>query len=758
MFRKSIMSLLATALSTLLSLPVQAQLYGTSPFQNGGGDMGALYRFDVDTGAYTLGTGIQVTLAGFTITGINSVTVDPTDGLVYAVLKVAAVSGRVLATIDVNTGIATQIGNLGDNFSSLSFREDGQLFGATGDGATVPETLFLINKATAATVIATALGAGADGEVIAYNPVDDLFYHWSGNGTVVFESILSVPPFTVTNIPIIGTTSGETFGAVWDGCQDVFIGSNIGSSFNLWNPNGTVSPAFGSNPDDIRGMALVGGFACDVDLVISISAMPAVPTVGNPVTLTVSVINNGPARALTPSVAVSLAANITGAVTSGCAGDPAGVPTCALPKLYQGDTASFTITGTFGAGAGTTTVTATTTSDETAVADNTASLVLGASIDVMPTAGLVTTEAGGTANFTVVLSAQPTGDVTVPVSSSDTSEGTVAVASLVFTSADWSVPQTVTVTGVDDALIDGNVAYSIVLGVATSADLSYNGLDPTDVDVSNTDNDVAGVTVTPPAVPTTTEAGGTATFTVVLTAQPTGDVSFPIASSDVTEGTLGVATLTFTTLDWNVPQTITATGVDDFVIDGDIAYSITLGATTSTDPDFNGLDPADVALTNLDNDGAGVTVTPTAGLATDESGSTDIFTVVLNAQPAFDVSIAISSSDTTEATAAPASLIFTSLDWNIPQTVTVTGVDDLLVDGPQPFTIVTGPTVSADAGFNGLDVSDVSGINGDNDVVSIPVPGPGGLALIALILMVLTTVAYKLRNNTTMASDARRRN
>jgi hypothetical protein len=753
MFKKSMLSLLAAAFSAILSMPVQAQLYGTSPFQNGGGDMGALYRFDADTGAYLMGSGLQVTLAGFTITGINSITVDPTDGLVYAVLKLASVSGRVLATIDVNTGVATQIGNLGDNFSSISFREDGQLFGVTGDGATVPETLFLINKASAATVVAQALGNGADGEVIAYNPVDDLFYHWSGNGTVVFESIQSVPPYTVTSIPVIGTTNGETFGAVWDGCRDLLIGSNISSSFNLWNTNGTVGPAFGTNPDDIRGLALIGGSACDVDLVISISAMPAVPTVGNPVTLTVSVLNNGPARALTPSVAVSLAANITGAVTSGCAGDPAGVPTCALPKLYQGDTASFTITGNFGAGAGTTTVTATTASDETAVADNTASLLLGASIDVVPTAGLVTTEAGGTAAFTVVLSAQPTSDVTVPVSSNDTSEGTVSTASLVFTSANWDVPQTVTVTGVDDVQIDGDVAYSIVLDPATSADLIFNGLDPTDVGVSNADNDVAGVTVAPPPVPTTTEAGGTAAFTVVLSAQPAGDVSFPVASNDVTEGTASVVGVTFTSLDWNVPQTITVTGVDDFVVDGDVGYSIALGATTSVDPNFNAIDPADVALTNLDNDGAGVTVVPTTGLATDESGSTDSFTVVLTAQPASDVSIAISSSDATEASAAPASLTFTSLNWNVPQTVTVTGVDDLLIDGPQPFTIVTGATASADAGFNGLDVSDVGGINGDDDVVSVPVPGPGGLALLALVLTVLTAVALRLRQPVTQAGD-----
>ena len=43
--------------------------------------------------------------------------------------------------------------------------------------------------------------------------------------------------------------------------------------------------------------------------------------------------------------------------------------------------------------------------------------------------------------------------------------------------------------------------------------------------MTNTDNDTAGITVTPTSGLTTTEAGGTATFTVVLTAQPTADVT-----------------------------------------------------------------------------------------------------------------------------------------------------------------------------------------------------------------------------------------
>ena len=79
---------------------------------------------------------------------------------------------------------------------------------------------------------------------------------------------------------------------------------------------------------------------------------------------------------------------------------------------------------------------------------------------------------------------------------------------MTFTSANWNTPQTVTVTGVDDAVDDGDVAYTIVTTAATSADVAYNGIDAADVSVSNTDNDTAGITVNPTSGLVTTEAGG----------------------------------------------------------------------------------------------------------------------------------------------------------------------------------------------------------------------------------------------------------
>src|SRR5205085_165212 len=106
------------------------------------------------------------------------------------------------------------------------------------------------------------------------------------------------------------------------------------------------------------------------------------------------------------------------------------------------------------------------------------------------------------------------------LTSSDTTEGSVSPGNAIFTPANWNVPQTIMVTGIDDAIVDGSVNYAILTGAAVSADANYNNLNAADVSVTNTDNDVVaptpGVTITPTSGLTTTETGGTATFTVVL--------------------------------------------------------------------------------------------------------------------------------------------------------------------------------------------------------------------------------------------------
>src|SRR3989338_2023057 len=118
---------------------VTPKLYGASPFQDS--------LWTLDSTNFSVIERFGPSLAGFTITGMNGIAFDPTTYQTYIIMKVSGVSGRVLGTIDLSTGVCTQIGNLGDNFSSITFDETGQLWGATGDGATASESLFTIDKA-----------------------------------------------------------------------------------------------------------------------------------------------------------------------------------------------------------------------------------------------------------------------------------------------------------------------------------------------------------------------------------------------------------------------------------------------------------------------------------------------------------------------------------------------------------------------------------------------------------------------------------
>ncbi|MDB9435478.1 ExeM/NucH family extracellular endonuclease [Dolichospermum lemmermannii CS-548] len=100
------------------------------------------------------------------------------------------------------------------------------------------------------------------------------------------------------------------------------------------------------------------------------------------------------------------------------------------------------------------------------------------------------TEGGATDSYTVVLSTQPTANVTITISPD--SQITTSATTLTFTTANWNVAQTVTVTAVDDAAIEGT-HNGIISHTAISNDGSYNSISITSVTATITDNDFASV-------------------------------------------------------------------------------------------------------------------------------------------------------------------------------------------------------------------------------------------------------------------------
>ncbi len=209
----------------------------------------------------------------------------------------------------------------------------------------------------------------------------------------------------------------------------------------------------------------------------------------------------------------------------------------------------------------------------------------------------------------------------------------------------------------------------------------------------------------------TSESGTSVSFTAVLNSKPTSTVTVNLSNSNLDEAFLSKSSLVFNPLNWNVPQTVVVTGVDDLVVDGNQSYQITTSPAVSSDPRFSGVNPVDVSITNIDNDAPGITVTPTSGLVTTEQGGTSSFTVYLNSQPASNVTIGVSSSNTKEGTVSLSSLVFTPTNWMVAQIVTVKGVDDRVSDSNKMYSIILGPASSADRSYAGINPPDVSVIS-----------------------------------------------
>jgi len=333
------------------------------------------------------------------------------------------------------------------------------------------------------------------------------------------------------------------------------------------------------------------------------------------------------------------------------------------------------------------------------------------------TAGtLTTTEAGGSASFSVVLNSEPTAEVVIPMKSDDLTEGTLSAPELRFNSSNWNIVQSITITGVNDFVQDGPQTYHVTFDPIASTDANYRALTPPAIlTVTNTDNDTAGITLLGPVGGLiTSEAGVTASFTIVLNSQPTSDVRFALLSSDTTEASVP-AGITFTPGNWSTVQTVIVTGVDDFVADGDPVFAIQVGPADSIDENYDGRVLPDVPGTNVDNDSPGFVLSRTS-ITTFEFGTTATFAVHLTSEPTANVVIGLHSSLPTEATVSPASLTFTggngSSNWNVDQTVTVTGVDDPILDGSKPYVIELEAVQSLpDLVYNGLNPPDVTGTN-----------------------------------------------
>lgn len=233
-----------------------------------------------------------------------------------------------------------------------------------------------------------------------------------------------------------------------------------------------------------------------------------------------------------------------------------------------------------------------------------------AAITVTTTDGSAT-EGGDTAAFTVRLATQPSASTTVTIAPDPSVQCTFAPATLTFTTANFATAQTVTATAVNDATPEGTHACSP--GSITASGSNYSTVTGTPPVLTVVDND-QGLLIAN-TVPTATEGGATGAFTVRLTTLPTGTVTVTIAPDPATpdQCTFASSTLTFTTGNWNVAQTVTTTAVNDLIVEG--AHSCTTGVISAAGGGYAGVTGTAPTFTITDNDTASITLAKTASVA-----------------------------------------------------------------------------------------------------------------------------------------------
>jgi Tol biopolymer transport system component len=106
-------------------------------------------------------------------------------------------------------------------------------------------------------------------------------------------------------------------------------------------------------------------------------------------------------------------------------------------------------------------------------------------------------------------------------------------------------------------------------------------------------------------------------------------------------------------------------------------------------------------------------VSPTSGLVTTKQGGSTTFNVWLKGPPTSEVDVAVTSEDPSEGTVNPASLVFTSDNWSVPQVVTITGAPGIGDQADHDYQVLVGPCMSSDSLFAAIVPVPVSVTNQD---------------------------------------------
>lgn len=230
----------------------------------------------------------------------------------------------------------------------------------------------------------------------------------------------------------------------------------------------------------------------------------------------------------------------------------------------------------------------------------------------------------------------------------------------------------------------GNFNTSYTLYKNTEAKLDYSILDVP-----------VGITIHKKSI-TLTE-GASTQITFKLLSKPRADVILNLSSSS-SRLSISKLKLTFTESNWDNEQSIEFTAIDNSIADGDIRTTVSVSAS-SDDERYNALQTETLTVFINDNDTADIDYNNSAMNLVESESATRAFK--LKSQPTGNVTLNITSNNSTRLNISPSSITFTQANWHINKSVTFTAIDNTAADGDVTVNVSISSS-SSDSSYNGL--------------------------------------------------------
>lgn len=292
------------------------------------------------------------------------------------------------------------------------------------------------------------------------------------------------------------------------------------------------------------------------------------------------------------------------------------------------------------------------------------------------------------------LNAKPNSHVIITIKSDHNDRLSISSSSLTFTPSNWNTDQTVIFTAIDDHIANGDLNFSITIN-SSSYDSRFNDIKNT-VQVKIKDNDDVGIIYDDSSI--ILNEGQSVVRTFKLKSQPLADVVLNIGSDHNDKLTISSKQLIFTSSNWNINQSVIFTAIDDNIASGDLSFNIKI-KSSSTDALYNNIPENVVPITIKDDDIAGITYDNTSAILNEGQYITRTFK--LKSQPTSDVTLNISSNNSSRISISKSSLTFTASHWDTEQSVKFTAIDNNIDDGDVTVSVNINST-SADIYYNNL--------------------------------------------------------